>query len=514
LIAYSTAIDATTGYLTISYPPAGTNLAWEISAPTLAAQPSPVIWGPTPDNAGSFYFGLDPLNPGDLLWSAGNNFDAAPDTNRLYVTSASEQLMNGTVTSELSTVFSTERFWLIYPNFSDAVATVTGTQGQQWTLVQAAATRGLYMRYAIGALGSSIAWRAKDSICLSAGGGPEKIISESIRNLFPQGGQAPVAISIAGYTVYPPDDTRIKAQTITMVPGYVFYNYQDSTGTPRTLCYDVEGKGWTVDTYTPTVNCHAWSIGQVFNILTGATDGTVRILDSTGSEANTAAVLTGSQNGGNQRTLKRVGGIFLRASAAAAIAVSFWANRFQTAIAGTSPIVVGPVAGEDDYLIDFSSATNSDVQDLSMVLSFPLGSTWLKEMQADWTELPAAVGAWRTGMLSYGEDGWSHIPWLRFAYQSTAQVNLTLHTDQGASVTLAIPSSGGVPAKYFTWLPAISGGISMKFKLIEWTADAGGSPFTVLAEDIEVALGLWGRTEGYRTLRPFQAVSQIPGATT
>ena len=515
MTVWSTAIDPTTGFLTFSFPPAGTNLAWEITAPTLAAEPSPAIWGPTPDNAGSYYFGLDPLNPGDLLWSMGNNFDSAPDTNRLYVTSASEALQNGTVTSELSTVFSTERFWLIYPNFSDAVATVTGTQGQQWTLVQAAATRGLYMRYAIGALGSSIAWRAKDSICLSQGGGPEKIISESIRNLFPQGGQMPAAVVIGGQTVYPPNDANVAAQTISMVPGYIFYDYQDIAGTPRTLCYDIEAKGWTVDAYTPTVNFHSWAIGVVNEILVGCTDGTIRTLTSSGTEASSAIVVTPSQNGGSARTLKRIGGVFLRAVAAGAINLSFWKTRFQSEISGASPLTIGPAAGELDYLIDFTEATGADVQDLGMVLSFPLGSgNWLKEYQYDWTELPEPIAAWRTGMTTYGLDGWLHIPWLRFAYQSTTAVSLSLITDQGATAILTIPSSGGVPAKFFTWVPAISNGASMKFRMLEWVADAGGTPFTVFAADIEVPIGTWGRGGDYPIIRPFQKVSGIPSATT
>lgn len=512
---WTTAIDPNTGFLTISFPPTGTNLAWEISAPTLAQEPSPVIWGPTPDNAGSFYFGLDPLNPGDLVWSMGNNFDSAPDTNRQFVTSASEALQNGTVTSELSTVFSTERFWLIYPNFADAVATVTGTQGQQWTLVQSAATRGLYMRYAIGALGSLIGWRAKDGICLSQGGGPEKIISESIRNLFPQGGQAPSAVTLGGQTVFPPNDANVAAQTIAMVPGYIFYDYQDVNGNPRTLCYDMEAKGWTVDLYAPTVNCHAWATGVVNQTLVGCTDGTARALDSTGTEVGSAIVVTPSQDGGSARTLKRIGGVFLRAAAAVAVTVSFWKNRFQTQVTGASPATVGPAAGENDYLIDFTNAAGADVQDLGLVLSFPLGSgDWLKEWQPDWTEIPEPIAAWRTGMLSYGLDGWSHIPWLRFAYQSTTAVTLKLITDQGVTATLTIPSSAGVPAKFFTWVPAIVSGASMKFRMLEWTADAGGTPFTVFSGDIEVAAGMWGRTSGYQTLRPFKAVSGIPQATT
>lgn len=513
--AYTTTTTST-GFITFGFPPAGTGLQWQMIAPDLASQPSPAIWGPTPENAGSFYFGLDQLNPGDLVWSLGNNFDSADSANRMTVTSASETLQNGTVTSELSTVFSTERFWLIYPNFSDAVATVTGTLGQQWTLVQSAATRGLFLRYAIAALGSLIAWRAKDGIFISNGGGPEQDISANIYNLFPHGEpEAPAPVVIGSQTVYPPDDTNPNAQTMAMVPGYIFYNYQDTTGTQRTLVYDMAAKGWTVDAYSPLVNCHALAVG-VNQILAGCVDGTVRAFDAAGSETGTAIVATQSQNGGSARTTKRIGGVFVRALAATAITPQFWSQRFGAQITGFSPATIGTNAAEADYLTDFTAATGADVLDLGCIFSWALGSgNWLKEWQPDWTEIPEQIVAWRTGMLSYGLQGWLHIPWLRFAYQSTAQVNLTLTTDQGAAATLAIPSSGGVPAKFFTWVPPSSGGVSMKFRMLELSGDAGGTPWACYAKDIEMAIKEWGSTGPYKVIRPFSGDGfGVPGSTT
>ena len=504
LTAYTT-VTSSTGFISFGFPPAGTDLAWQIAEPDLAAQPSPVIWGPTPDNAGSFYFGLDDNNPGDLVWSLGNNFDSASDSNRMYVTSPSESLMNGTVTSELSTVFSTERFWLIYPNFSDAVAAVTGTLGQQWSLVQAASTRGLYMRYAIAALGSMNMWRAKDGIFVSHGGGPEQSISEQIYNLFPHGQpEAPSPVIIGSNTVFPPDDTKPSAQTITLVPGYGFYNYQDTNGNPRTLVYDFEAKGWTVDVTNPVANCHALPV-EVNQILVGCVDGTVRAFDNAGSETATAIVSTGCRNGGSPRTVKRIGGVFLRALAVVGITPQFWANRYGTQITGAFPSTLGTDAAEADYFADFTQSTNADVQDLACVFSFPVGSgNWLKEWQVDWTALPEPIVAWRTGMVTYNLQGWLHLPWIRFAYQSTAQVNLTLTTDQGATITLAIPSSGGVPAKYFTWIPAYDlTGKTMKFRMAEWTADAGGTPWTCYGADFELSTREWGNP-GAKTIKPFR----------
>jgi hypothetical protein len=455
-----------------------------------------VLWGPTPDNAGAFAFGLDPINTGDLLWTLGNNFDSADQGNRLAVTTPSEPLMNGTITSELATVFSTDRFWLIYPNFADVSILTTGVQGSPWTLVQSAATRGLFMRYAIDALGAMIAWRAKDCIAVSMGGGPEQSITDKIYNLFPHGGQQPSAITLGGYTVYPPDDTKPLAQTIKIAPDYIFYNYQDTTGTPRTLVYDVEAKGWSVDVYTPTVNCHLWAVGPVAQLLTGCSDGTVRQLITGGTETGTSVVLSRSEDGGSSRIVKRMGGWFLRAVAAATVTLAFYAQRFQTAITGFTPNTIGPASGELDYLIDFTAATNADVRDVGLTLSWPLGSAnYLSEYQIDWQAIPEQIIGFKTGMLSYGSQSWMTVPWLELAYQSTATVTLTMLTDQGQTITLTFPSTSGANAKTFVTFPP------NKFKLAGWTMNSA-APFTVYAADSKMLLVEWGGAT--KRLDPFQ----------
>jgi hypothetical protein len=407
LIAVNITTDPTTGLIVNSYPPVGSGQLYNIQEPTLAgtAYPSPVIWGPTPDNAGSFYFGLDPLNPGDLLWSKGNNFDSAPDTNRMFVTSPSEPLMNGTITSELSTVFSTERFWLIYPNFGDLLAAVTGTEGQQWTLIQAQATRGLYMRYAIDALGSMIAYRAKDCIAVSQGGQAEESITDSIYNLFPHGGQTPAnaqttvvtPVTIAGQVVYPPDDTKPNAQTLKLSPGYIFYNYQDTNGVPRTLVYDIAAKGWSLDTYTPDANCHLWPVGPTTAPLLGCTDGTVRRLGD-GGETGTSVIATRSESGADSRAPMRLGDMYLKAlvNAGYNVQVALWKSRMTVQMSGYSPTALNPPSGLPpgtavlaSYILDFTAGFAADVDDVGVVFQWPLGSANVIDLwQPDWTELP------------------------------------------------------------------------------------------------------------------------------
>jgi hypothetical protein len=372
-------------------PSSTTNLVYEIQEPDLAAQPSPAIWGPTPDNGGSFMFGLDPLNTGDLLWTNGNNFDAASDANRLGVTSPSEPLQNGVITTELAVVFSTERFWLIYPNFTAVEVGIAEVSGTPWILIQSAATRGLYMRYAIDALGSRIAWRAKDCIAISDGGGPEKSITDDIYNLFPHEGFAPTPITIGGQTVFPPDDTKFAAQTIKVAPGYIFYNYQDTDGNPRTLCYDIEGKGWSVDVYNPTVNCHLWAAGPIDQLLTGCSDGTVRALQAGGSETGSSVFITKAENGGDVRAQKRVGDVFVKALANTGIpiGVGLYSSLVTIPVTGYSPTTLTGAGNLEQYLIDFTSGFADDLDDIAAVFTWSLGSTNIIDTwQPDWLPLP------------------------------------------------------------------------------------------------------------------------------
>jgi len=216
--------------------------------------------------------------------------------------------------------------------------------------------------------------------------------------------------------------------------------------------------------------------------------------------------------------MKRIGAAFIRAFTNVQVALDFWGNRYQNQIIGTSPGYIGPVPVEQDYFADFTAASPGDVLDLAGMFSWPVATTetWLKEWQIDATSIPEQIAAWRTGMVTLGLDGWLFAAWVRFAYQSAAQVNLTISTDQGASVTIAIPpSTEGVPNKYFTWIPAISNGAPMKFRMLEFTADAGGNPWTCFAKDIELAVRQWGENSPLHIIRPFSGVGfGVPGSTT
>ena len=291
----------------------GSGLTYEIAEPILAAQPLPYLWGPT-DNV-SFFFGVgDPLRPGTLYWSKGNNPDSAPDTNQQDVTSPSEPLQNGCIVNGIGLVMSTERGFLIYPNFFNALATVQGTVGATWTLQESISTRGLYIPKAICVDGGgNVFFRAKDGIMHSPGGqGARSITDDDIYNLFPHEGFKPQPVTRGAYTIYPPDDTKPKFQHMECANGYVYYDYLDVNGFYRTLVYDIQAKGWVVDAYQFPARIHVLEEGPNVNgTLTGCSDGSVRPLVDSGVEQGCAILLTRCENAGDTRVAKHWGDLYI-----------------------------------------------------------------------------------------------------------------------------------------------------------------------------------------------------------
>ena len=293
----------------------GTNLTYEIAEPDLAAQPMPYLWGPT-DNV-NFFFGCgDPLRPGTLYWSKGNNPDSAPDTNQQDVTSPSEPLINGCIVAGLGWVASNQRAWLILPNFFNALATVEGTVGSTWTLQESSLKRGLFIPRCLSVDGGdNVYFRAKDGIYISPGGqGGKSITDDDLFNLFPHEGKDPETVTLAGYSIYPPDDTLQQAQKLNYANGYLYYDYVGINGLPQTLVYDVNAKGWVMDVYQYPAVVHVLEEGTNINkTLLGCIDGSIRPLSDDGAEAQCAVVLMPSYNAGDTRAPKHFGDIHVEA---------------------------------------------------------------------------------------------------------------------------------------------------------------------------------------------------------
>lgn len=259
--------------------PDGTGLVWNIAEPDLAQQPLPYLFGPT-DNI-NFTFGVgDPLRPGTLYWSKGSNLDSAPDTNQMDVTDPSEPLVNGAMSGGRGVLFSIRRAWVIMPNFFNAEATVTGTDGSTWTLQATSITRGLFIPRCLAVSGGgTIFFRVDDGIHVSPGGlGSQSITDGDLYPLFSHEGSTPTSVVRNGVTIYPPDDSQPQKQQISYRAGYVYYDYIGTDGLYHTLVFDEAAEGWVWDTYTPTAIVHTDNQGSrsTQGTLVGCSDGTLR----------------------------------------------------------------------------------------------------------------------------------------------------------------------------------------------------------------------------------------------
>lgn len=387
----------------------GNGLVYNIAQPLLAAQPLPSIWGPTDNSAYMFGCG-DPLRPGTLYFTKANNPDSAPDTNTIEVTSPSEPLMNGALVGGIGMVFSPERAWLIYPTYTQALATTEGITGQQFSLVESVTNRGLYIRTCICTEGGhTVFFRGKDGIYASPGGaGSISITDDQIYNLFPHEGDVPQPVRIGPFTVWPPDDSRPNAQQLAYANGYLYYDYQDTSGVPRTLVYDVVAKGWSVDTYQFPVIVHALEEGPNVNgVLTGCTDNSIRALTNTGVEMGIASIVaTGAMNNGQARAFKTVGDIFTRAlvNASTPITCALYADQYQVTLGGFLPTSITGTGTLKSQIIDFSPPPN--LIDISAAFLWNIGSSnYLDLWQPSFIPLPASVNDRPTDWDDLGTPG-------------------------------------------------------------------------------------------------------------
>jgi hypothetical protein len=287
---YARPTSTTTMY--IPSVPDGTDLVYNIAEPILAAQPLPYLSGPT-DNINYAYAVGDSYRPGTMYWCKGSNLDSWPDTNQQDVTDPGEPLNNVALSGGRGVLASIKRFWAIMPNFFNAVATVTGVEGSTWTLQNTAINRGLFIPRCIAVEGGgNVFFRVDDGIHVSPGGLESKSITdESLYPIFPHEGSTPVPVVRNGITIYPPDDTNPEAQKLTIQNAYLYWQYEDASGTPRVLVFDIAAMGWIWDSYSVAVTCGTPNEGEsVQGILVGCNDGSVRQLVSTGGAETTTGM--------------------------------------------------------------------------------------------------------------------------------------------------------------------------------------------------------------------------------
>lgn len=213
-----------------------------IYEPAMANQILPYTWGA--DAQGRVFAVGDPLRAGTVYFSKPNNADSAPDTNNIEICPPNEPLIGGEILDGTSYVASGERWWRLYPQNNPASALDP---------VQEPLPRGLAAPHGHTNDGQAIYWWAKDGIYSSAAG---SLTDADFYNLFPHEGIPGREQSYNGVIVAPPDYSRAATFRLCYAQGYLYADYQDSSGNYHTLVLNVARGAWSVDIYTPNVSVH------------------------------------------------------------------------------------------------------------------------------------------------------------------------------------------------------------------------------------------------------------------
>jgi hypothetical protein len=214
--------------------------------PILARQILNYGWGP--NEYGDVFFTGDRLRPGLVYYCKPNNPDSAPDTNNLEIVEPSEPLLGGACVGGISFVASAAQWWALYPSYF-------GPARYSKRAMQVG--RGVISHFAMCSDQNNVYFWAKDCIAMTNGGAYQSL-TQDLYPLFPHEG-VPQGINInrAGVTFYAPDYSRINTFRLSLANNYLFADYQDTSGTPRTLVCDLRTGGWCIDQYSTSITCHA-----------------------------------------------------------------------------------------------------------------------------------------------------------------------------------------------------------------------------------------------------------------
>lgn len=325
----------------------GTAVDFSLPGPTILSQPLEATWGGPIENT-LFHFACgDPSDPGVLHWAFGNDPDSTSDRNTLYVTDASDPLVNGCFSDGIPYVFSSTRLFRIV---------LTGDPQSPFRAIETACTRGLWSPWAFCVWPGGIAFLSGDGIYNTSGGAePKPLTDPDLRPLFPQDGSTAQPVR----NLYPIDFTATGSLKLSYVDQLIYFDYLDLSDSPagalRTLVYDPRADGWTPDQYDLSgVTARLSETGiagpEVHSAIVGCDDGLIYAMDA----SKTTDVLTDIQwavwtrwpNAGDPRSYKQWGDAILDmnpAGSADGIEVTPVINYGNTAM---SPRVLGALDTE------------------------------------------------------------------------------------------------------------------------------------------------------------------------
>lgn len=483
----------------------GAGVPFTLVGPTLINQNYGSVWG-GPIGGATFLFACrDPINPGFIHWSNGNDTETSSDKNLLQVSDANEPLQAGFMWDGVAFVASTENLFALEPTF--------GSPSTFRALITPCG-RGFWTPWAWCIAPEGVYFVAKDGIFLTSGGSAARSITEDdLAPLFPHNGlygqavngYSPIAMGALtvgatgevcadfdceGPTLYP--DLRLA-----YIDGWVIFDYMDIFGERRSLSYHVASKGWFPDRYTPGINMRTAGVGEtVHEELCGGVDGQLFIAGSpTDDGTPIACVAQFVDNQGDARRYKLYRDLYLKANLAGAVAQVKLGLTDNTNLLPPSILTGAPVS--QNYVIDTVPTTGIFGSNLTINLQWSpasvIGPIW-EVADIAFQQAPELASSWLSGPTTHNLSGYQQVPRALIAYMATGAVTLSVVIDN-VTYTYNLPSTNGLVAKHQVVLQSAKG------KFFQWGMQ--GSPFLLFDREIEVWCQQWGAGGGYSIQRPF-----------
>lgn len=439
------------------------SVTFSLPAATKLAQPISSVWGPYGEGfTGIFLFGC---KNDTLYWTKGNNPDSAPDSNKLEVTSGSEKLINGCIYDGRPYLFSNLKQFGV-------VTIPTDEGGLTFQAQEVANSKGLASRTGI-CVGDKIYFVGFDGIYSTEGSAqPQSITDADLYTLFPHDG-LPGSV---GNTIYPPDYTYPEKMQLEYADKMVYFDYQDTQGSMRTLVYDTINQGWFYDKYTPTIYTHYYDETPTTHLLyAGSINGKIyKLVGGTIDPGGVmvSGVTTPVYNMGDTRAHKRFSEVMIDALSAVNISANVQYS-YGAVSEGIAALI--PAAIRVQNIINLNSGVGRIAANISLDLAWN-GAAELYEWQPSYYLEPETT---TSRIMDWENGGTDSAKWLQGCriYCDTSGVDKTVLVfgdDDLLIASLTVNSDGKAPLP-FSWAPQITHymrlvptGGDWKFFSVEW----------------------------------------------
>lgn len=254
-----------------------TNVNWQIQNPTMEGQPMPVVFGPYAGASGEFYFGLgDPVNPGILYYTLGNNPESMSDAGYLEVSNPNEPLIGGCILDGRIFVWSNKQSWIILPSFNGGAS-----QGGSLFYPQLTAMgKGLAGSWAVTA-GDMLYWVAWDGVWASQGDAIKSLTDESLSALFKHDGTYVEGAPFQGIYPIAFDSESVKWLSLTYSKDGLYLTFLGIDNNHYTMFYSFLTQGWMLDAFATAVTRFMREEGaSVDTVFTGDLGGVTAVINS------------------------------------------------------------------------------------------------------------------------------------------------------------------------------------------------------------------------------------------